>query len=100
VTSLQQLAELALRAGEVGEKTVECETSADGMCSSVSPLLPLHLYAVPAGRVFMFAPNYIGEIITLPHVRGGDPSLPVYLRVLSLSPLVFDLVNFFSKEGK
>jgi hypothetical protein len=58
----------------------------------------LHLYAVPAGRVFMFAPAHIGEIIHLPHVTGGDPKKPVYLEVLSVSPRVFDLVNFFSKD--
>jgi hypothetical protein len=58
----------------------------------------LHLYAVPAGRVFMFAPSHIGEIIDLPHVTGGDPDKPVYLEVLSVSPRVFDLVNFFSKD--
>lgn len=39
------------------------------------------------------------EIIPLPHVQGGDPDKPVYLKVLSVSPRVFDLVNFFSKEG-
>ena len=28
----------------------------------------LHLYAVSAGRVFMFAPSYVGETFKLPHV--------------------------------
>jgi hypothetical protein len=59
---------------------------------------PLELYAVPAGRHFMFAPKYIGEIIPLPHVTGGNPTQPVYLEVLSVSPRVFDLVNLFSKQ--
>lgn len=59
---------------------------------------PLELYAVPAGRHFMFAPKYVGEIIPLPHVTGGHPTQPVYLHVLSVSPRVFDLVNFFSKQ--
>jgi hypothetical protein len=57
----------------------------------------LHLYAVPAGRVFMHAPSHVGEIIALPHVQGGDPSKLVYLEVLSVSPRVFELVNFFTK---
>ena len=35
--------------------------------------------------------------IDLPHVSGGDPNKPVYLEVLSVSPAVFDLHNFFSK---
>jgi prolyl 4-hydroxylase len=58
----------------------------------------MHLYAVPAGRVFMFAASHIGQIIPLPHVTGGDPTKPVYLEVMSLSPRVFDLHNFFTRE--
>ena len=57
----------------------------------------VELYAVPAGRHFMFAPKYVNQIIPLPHVTGGDPTRPVYLHVLSVSPRVFDLVNFFTK---
>jgi hypothetical protein len=56
-----------------------------------------HLYAVPAGRVFMFAPAYVGEIFELPHVEGAD-NQNIYLEVLSLSPKVFDVFNFFSRE--
>lgn len=58
----------------------------------------LHLYAVPAGRVFMFAPSHVGQIIDLPHVKGADATKPVYLEVMSLEPRVFDLVNFFTRE--
>lgn len=54
----------------------------------------LHLYAVQAGRYFMFAPSYAGEIIDLSHVQGGDPQQSVYLQVLSVQPKVFDIVNF------
>ena len=57
----------------------------------------LHLYAVPAGRVFMFAPSYIGEIFHLPHVDGANDS-KIYLQVLSLNPRIFDVYNFFSKQ--
>jgi len=57
------------------------------------------IFAVPAGRMFIFAPRRVGEIISLPHVEGGLPDQPVYMKVLSLSPRVFDLVNFFSREG-
>jgi prolyl 4-hydroxylase len=60
--------------------------------------LCLHLYAVQAGRHFVFAPGAVGEIIELPHVMGGNPEQPVYLRTLSLSPRVFDIVNFFRLE--
>jgi hypothetical protein len=45
----------------------------------------LHLYAVPAGRHFMFAPSHVGQRIDLPHVRGADDN-PVYLEVLSVEP--------------
>lgn len=58
----------------------------------------LHLYSVPAGRVFVFAPSFVGEFFDLPHIEGADPTLPVYLEVLSLSPKVFDIFNFFTKE--
>lgn len=58
----------------------------------------LPLFAVQAGRVFLFAASYVGQKIVLPHVKGGDPSKPVYLEVLSVRPAVFDLHNFFSKD--
>ena len=58
----------------------------------------LHLYAVPAGRVFMFAASHVGEIISLPHIQGADPKQPVYLRVLSTTPRVFDVFNFFDRR--
>ncbi|KAL7501048.1 hypothetical protein ACHAWT_009203 [Skeletonema menzelii] len=57
----------------------------------------LHLYAVSAGRVFMFAPKHVGEIFELPHVQGPE-GLPVSLEVLSLSPRVFDIYNFFDRD--
>ena len=57
----------------------------------------IHLYAVPAGRVFMFAPSYVGEIFHLPHVPGALDKA-IYLEVLSLSPRVFDVFNFFSRD--
>mmetsp|Transcript_51402 Transcript_51402/g.59473 ORF Transcript_51402/g.59473 Transcript_51402/m.59473 type:complete len:647 (+) Transcript_51402:31-1971(+) len=57
----------------------------------------IHLYAVPAGRVFMFAPAYVGEIFQLPHVTGARDKA-IYLEVLSLKPRVFDVFNFFSTD--
>ena len=104
ITDLPQLLDFARAArtrnkeqsctGEDGTTTTTCSTE-----SSDEPRRELHLYAVPAGRVFIFAPNHVGEIIPLPHVSGGDPTQPVYLKVLSVAPRVFDLVNFFSREG-
>jgi hypothetical protein len=57
----------------------------------------LHIYAVPAGRVFMFAPKFVGEIFELPHVT-GDGGSPISLKVLSTEPRVFDIFNFFSRD--
>ena len=45
----------------------------------------------------MFAPKYVGEIFCLPHVLGAHGA-PIYLKVLSLSPRIFDVANFFSQE--
>jgi hypothetical protein len=65
----------------------------------------LDLYAVPAGRVFMFAPKFVGEIFELPHVispttspTGSSKPPLVYLKTMSLSPRVFEVMNFFSQE--
>jgi hypothetical protein len=57
----------------------------------------IHLFAVPAGRVFMFAPSYVGEIFHLPHVPGALDKA-IYLQVMALQPRVFDVFNFFSRE--
>lgn len=57
----------------------------------------MHFYAVPAGRVFMFAPSYVGEIFHLPHVTGSSDK-PIHLEVISLEPRVFDVFNFFNRE--
>ena len=86
ITSLQQLSKL------LEEASGAC--SANETCSSTPQL---HLYAVPAGRVFMHAPSFVGEIFELPHVQ-GPLGMPVSLKVLSVSPKVFDVYNFFTKE--
>lgn len=96
VVSLQQLAELAQQ--DTTEEPVQCNDSPDQTCSdNDARRRQVHLYAVPAGRMFMFAPAFVGEIFHLPHVLGAD-GLPVYLEVMSLSPRVFDVFNFFSKD--
>jgi hypothetical protein len=45
----------------------------------------------------MFAPTFVGEIFHLPHVEGADEK-DIYLEVISLSPRVFDIFNFFSRD--
>jgi hypothetical protein len=69
----------------------------DENCGDRPPTASLHLYAVNAGRVFMFAPKFIGEIFELPHVT-GDKGAPISLKVLSTEPRVFDIFNFFSRD--
>ena len=88
--------------------------------STSNTTLELHLFAVPAGRVFHFAPSHIGEIFTLSHVVLPKPpttsataaetdqhhatittSAPknisvVSLEVLSVVPPIFDIHHFFS----
>jgi hypothetical protein len=108
VKSLSHFAQLARHAAAPSSSSKEeCASddedqetcaAASGVETTNAQPRELHLYAVPAGRVFMFAPAHIGEVIHLPHVKGGDPTKPVYLEVLSVSPRVFDLVNFFSKD--
>jgi hypothetical protein len=91
VKSLQELAELAQKQ----KKAMSC-TEGNNTCDSAL-VAELHLYAVPASKVFMFAPSFVGEIFDLPHVQ-VDNGLPVSMEVLSVNPRVFDLKNFFSKE--
>ena len=107
VTNLEHLANLAKEASkamedgqcENGENNENNNNNGNTSCSNNDATLSskeLHLYAVPAGRVFMFAPKYIGEIFHLPHIQSVR-DLPVSLEVISLSPRVFDVYNFFDR---
>jgi hypothetical protein len=90
IYSLHQLATLAEAAKQdVGTCSEANETS----CSS-GPVLDL--YAIPTGRMFMFAPSYVGETFIVNHVE--DHEDPIVLEVLSLNPRVFEIQNFFSME--
>jgi hypothetical protein len=55
----------------------------------------LHLYAVPAGRYFMFAPSAIGERFVVDHIPDIQP---IVVETLSLSPRVFELHDFYSEQ--
>ncbi|KAG7337243.1 2(OG)-Fe(II) oxygenase superfamily protein [Nitzschia inconspicua] len=90
VTKLDELTEMAKRPCGADDISANCHVSKNG-------LKEIHLYAVPAGRVFMFAPSHVGEIFYLPHVSGAMDK-PIYLEVLNLEPRVFDVFNFFSRE--
>lgn len=55
----------------------------------------LDLYAVPAGRMFMFGPSQVGEVFELKHVKDTLGNNLV-VKTLALEPRVFDIYNFFS----
>jgi hypothetical protein len=95
ITSLEQLQELAASAKQASSET--CANPQDG--GDCGGSAELHLYGVQAGRVFMFAPSYVGEIYDLSHmaVVAGDDK-PIYMEVLSLEPRVFDIFNVFTPE--
>jgi hypothetical protein len=82
-----------------GDNTAEsCVATTEDDDESSKNKKEFHVYAVPAGRVFMFAPSHVGQVIPLPHTTGGDPNQPVELHVLSVHPRIFDITNFFTKE--
>ena len=81
-----------------GSNENDCEgDESTQTCVASTTKKAVHLYSVPAGRVFMFAPSYVGEIFHLPHVPGASDKT-IYLEVMSLSPRVFDVFNFFNRE--
>ena len=102
ISSLATLTDHALEAKASFFDSFACQTmseaSQDELCQASQNNRELHLYAVPTGRMFMFAPSHVNEVIELPHVTGANASEFVYMQVLSLSPRVFELFNFFSKE--
>lgn len=101
ITQSQQLSELImsiLQENESSDNENDCkgyETTQTCIASTMEKAV--HLYSVPAGRVFMFAPSFVGEIFHLPHVPGAGDK-PIYLEVMSLEPRVFDVFNFFNRE--
>jgi hypothetical protein len=103
ITSLDQLQELAKSAKQASSSSSSQTCAAnpqDGDCGSSNA--ELHLYGVQAGRVFMFAPSYVGEIFDLSHMSMvPDPESkpkPISIEVLSLNPRVFDIFNVFTPE--
>jgi hypothetical protein len=53
------------------------------------------MYAVPAGRFFMFAPAMVGEKFVVDHVSNAST---IVVETLSLSPRVFELYGFYSSQ--
>lgn len=90
ITSMEQLRQVISKV-----KTTTCANPQE--CDN--PNSEFHLYAVPAGRMFMFAPAFVGEKFDLSHMsQTPDPENPVVMSVLSINPRVFDLINVFTKE--
>jgi hypothetical protein len=73
ISSVEQFSDLAM------EKDQVCENGQTD-CGKLSHI---HIYAVSAGRVFMFAPSHVGETFDLKHVS-VDSGLPVSLEVSAL----------------
>ena len=95
ITSLDQLIDLSKATMDKTAKDCSVSDEGEQTCEMNNMM---HLYAVPAGRLFMFAPAYVGETFTLSHVsHPGNPE-PVTLKVLSVSPRVLDVINFFEEE--
>jgi len=88
-TSLQQLVDYARADHHAISPTC---TNKDGR-----KVKELHFYAVPAGRLFFFAPSFIGEIFELEHVH-HPKNLSISLEVLSIFPHVFEIKNGFTVE--
>ena len=103
ITSLQQLRDIAHQAKLAAQTCTSSSGSnpqdADQEDCQETEEFKLHLYGVPAGRVFMFAPKFVGEIFELNHLTNNpNPETPVSLKVLSLSPRVFDVLHIFAEE--
>lgn len=81
ITSLMQLADIARSISEDDDDD------------------ELHLYAVPAGRLFSFAASYLGEVFELNHLKlSKHEDQPLSLKVISLIPRVFEITNFFDNK--
>jgi hypothetical protein len=98
-TTYQQLVDYIQQQKLQSGREQECSVGEDGtqVCSESHKMFDVDLYAVPAGRPFVFAPSFIGEVFEIPHVTPKSEK-PISLVVMSLSPRVFDVLNFFDNE--
>eukprot|EP00980_Cylindrotheca_fusiformis_P000596 scaffold154_cov129-Cylindrotheca_fusiformis.AAC.13 len=95
VVSFDQLESLVARARNDSKTCKNPNVNHPNLCQEGE----LHLYAVQAGRVFMFAPSYVGEKFELDHLSlVPDPAKPISMTVLSTNPRVFDILNVFTEE--
>ena len=68
ISSLEYLSKLLTNAKANAEQCAQ----AGETCNATTAGPSLHLYAVPAGRMFMLAPSYVGEKFVLEHVTDLD----------------------------
>jgi hypothetical protein len=90
ISSVQDMVELS----DLAVKNAQDCEEGDQTCQAAPEL---HLYAVPAGRVFMYAPSFVGEQFVLNHVLGSTGQ-PVVVETISLHPRLFEIYDFFSKD--
>jgi len=99
VSSLDQLEKIAQdikqKASRNGSR--DCAISEDGGQVCEEKPTELKLFAVPAGRIFMFAPTYVGEIFELYHLK-EKYQRSIRLVTISTAPRVFDILNFFDPD--
>jgi len=98
IKNLEQLKTMVEKANAV--PTQSCANPQDSNDAPKNCETPeINLYAVPAGRVFHFAPAFVGETFELNHLTLlPDETKPIILKVLSLSPKVFDILDVFTEE--
>jgi len=95
IQNVEQLKRLTEKAKLIPSQSCANPQGGDDACETPE----IHLYAVPAGRVFLFAPAYIGETFELDHLSLlPDETQPIVLKVLSTSPKVFDILHVFTEE--
>lgn len=91
IDSLSGLTDLVRKAIRLSSMSCN-DHEGDQTCSAMPSL---HLYAVPAGRFFMFAPSTIGEKFVVDHIPDIQP---IVVETMSLSPRVFELYDFYSEQ--
>jgi hypothetical protein len=101
ISSLDQLEGLAKRISENGiSSSPSCANPQEGEeATRCAETTELHLYAVQAGRPFMFAPAFVGEEFHLDHLQLlPNKDRPIIMKVLSVVPRVFDILHVFTPE--
>jgi hypothetical protein len=99
IASIDQLESLAKNVADSNvPMSPSCANPQEGedgtMCAETTEI---HLYAVQAGRPFMFAPAYVGEEFRLDHLKLlPEKDKPIIMKVLSVEPRVFDILHVFT----